>query len=289
MAPVYIANDCGYFAEQGIDFEFVPLDSGALAVAPTAAGQIDVIMSPLGPGLFNALGRGVDLTGIASSVYADTVLFVRQELWDSGEVRFVPDLRGKRVSFNIEGSVVDFGLRNMLPKLGLSVADVEVQRLANTDLGPALVNGAVDAGVASDPTPLETRGIATRLASSFDILGKQTAALVVMGPSMRGKGDAPTRFLIAYLKGVRDLDAALQVNKVVAPSVQEILTRWTGIPGETIAQTPFAENIPDSRIDFDDLNQQQDFWLREGLVQSRVDLRQFVDTKYLDAALAQLR
>jgi hypothetical protein len=76
---------------------------------------------------------------------------------------------------------------------------------------------------------------------------------------------------------------------VVDPSVQEILTRWTGIPGETIAQTPFAENIPNSRIDFEDLNQQQEFWLREGLVQSHVDLRQFVDTKYLAAALAQRR
>src|SRR5688572_17468112 len=30
-APFYIASDRGYFAEEGIDFEFVPFDSGALA------------------------------------------------------------------------------------------------------------------------------------------------------------------------------------------------------------------------------------------------------------------
>jgi NitT/TauT family transport system substrate-binding protein len=286
---MYIANDRGYFSEQGIDFEFVPFDSGAVAVAPAAAGQIDVILSPLSPGFLNALARGIDLTGIAATVYAETVLLARQELWDSGEVRSVPDLRGRRVSFNIEGSVVDYALRNMLPKLGLPVADVEVQHLSNTDAGPALVNGAVDAAVVSDPTPLEARGIATRLVGSFDVIGRQTAGLLVVGPSMRSKGDAPTRFLIAYLKGVRDLDAALRANKVTDPQILEVLSRWTNIPVETIAQTPFAENIPNARIDFEDLDQQQDFWIREGLVSGHVDLRQFVDTKYLDAAVARLR
>ena len=31
---------------------------------------------------------------------------LRKELWDSGEVRTLPDLRGRRVSFNVEGSPV---------------------------------------------------------------------------------------------------------------------------------------------------------------------------------------
>jgi NitT/TauT family transport system substrate-binding protein len=286
---MYIANDRGYFVEQGIDFEFVPFDSGAVAVAPAAAGQIDMIQSPLSPGFLNALARGIDLTGIAATVYAETVLLARKELWDSGEVRSVPDLRGRRVSFNIEGSVVDYALRNMLPKLGLPVADVEVQHLSNTDAGPALVNGAIDAAVVSDPTALEARGIATRLVGSFDVIGRQTAALLVMGPSMRTKGDAPTRFLIAYLKGVRDLDAALRANKVTDPQILEVLSRWTSIPVETIAQTPIAESIPNARVDFEDLDRQQDFWIREGLASGHVDLHQFVDTQYLDAAVARLR
>src|SRR5690349_641501 len=40
-APFYVGSDRGYFAEEGIDFEFVPFDSGALAVVPTAAGQLE--------------------------------------------------------------------------------------------------------------------------------------------------------------------------------------------------------------------------------------------------------
>ena len=42
-------------------------------------------------------------------------------------------------------------------------------------------------------------------------------------------------------------------------------------------------------IDFEDLDQQQDFWIHEGMVPSRTNIRQFVDTRYLDAALAQQR
>ena len=58
----------GYFAEEAIDFELTPFDSGALAVAPTAAGQLEIAQAPLGPSFFNVLARGVPLTSIVPAI-----------------------------------------------------------------------------------------------------------------------------------------------------------------------------------------------------------------------------
>jgi NitT/TauT family transport system substrate-binding protein len=288
-APLYVANDRGYFAEQGIELDYTPFDSGALAVAPTSAGQLDMTQSPPSPSFYNALARGVDLTGIAATSYAETILLVRKPLLDSGEVRTVADLRGRRVSFNVEGSPIDYALRNMLPQDGVSLQEIDIQRLTNSDLAAALVNGAVDAGAVSDPLPIERNNIGARIRTSPEVLGKLSGSTLVVGPSMRSRPpEAGMRFMVAYLRGLRDYRAALQDNRVVEPEVVEILSRWTRVPTDAIAQTAASEPVPNGRIDMDDLNRQQDFWVREGLVPTRFDLSQFVDYRYLDAALAQL-
>ena len=188
-APFYVGSDRGYFAEEGIDFEFVPFDSGALAVVPTAAGQLEVAQAPLGPSYYNALARGVGLTAIAATTYTDATMLVRKDWMDSGQITKLTDLRGKRVSLNIEGSALDYALRRAFLHEGVRLEELELQRLANSDLGAALANGAVDAGAVSDPLPLERAGLAVRLVKSKDVIGPNIAAVMAAGPSMLGKGD----------------------------------------------------------------------------------------------------
>ena len=56
-------------------------------------------------------------------------------------------MSSRRVSFNVEGSPVDYQLRNTFFKEGLTLQDVDVLRVSNTDTGAALSNSAIDAGV----------------------------------------------------------------------------------------------------------------------------------------------
>jgi ABC-type nitrate/sulfonate/bicarbonate transport system substrate-binding protein len=92
------------------------------------------------------------------------------------------------------------------------------------------------------------------------------------------------------LKGMRDYEAARQPDgRVNDPAIVEILSQWTKIPPEIVAQTAISEPVPNGAIDLDELNEVQAFWVREGLVQTPVDLKQFVDTRYAEAARAQSR
>jgi NitT/TauT family transport system substrate-binding protein len=204
----------------------------------------------------------------------------------------VPDLRGRRVSFNVEGSPVDYALRLGFRKFGLTLQDVEVQRISNADTAPALANGAVDAGILPEPGPvlIESRGIGARLARASELVPVQTGSIIVIGPSMRERGDATiTRFLVAYVRGLRDALAAIQGDHLTDPAVLAVLSKWTNLPPDTITQAIASPVAPDGRLDLEDLNRQQDFWVQEGLVPTRADLSQFVEYKYIDAARAQLQ
>jgi NitT/TauT family transport system substrate-binding protein len=291
-APEFIAQERGYFAEQGLDVEFVPFDSGALMIAPASAGQLDVITAVPSPSLFNALARDVNLHAVAAQSLSYTVLLVRQDLAASGQVRTLQDLKGRRVSFNVEGSPVDYTLRLALQKNGLSLNDVDVQRVVNTDLAAALANSAVDAGVVPEPLPtlIENRGVGTRALDVQTLAGRQEAGLMVVGPSLLSRPDAvTTRFVVAHMQGVRDYLAAIQDGKVSDPQMLAILSQWTRIPTETIGQAYHSGTEPTGRIDLDDLNRQQDFWEHEGLVPTKADMAKFVEYKYLEAALPRLR
>src|SRR5207302_9082453 len=59
--PLFVALERGYFAEQGIDLDFVAFDASGLMIPPLSAGQLDIASGVPGPALFNALARGVDL------------------------------------------------------------------------------------------------------------------------------------------------------------------------------------------------------------------------------------
>ncbi|HLG70004.1 MAG TPA: ABC transporter substrate-binding protein [Chloroflexota bacterium] len=288
-AAMYFAQDRGYFAEQNVEVEFIPFDSGALMNAPLSAGQLDAIPATPSPGLFNALSRDVTLKAVAANNLTNATLVVRKDLADSGQVKTVADLKGKKVSLNVEGSPVDYGIRNILYKSGLTLKDIDLQRVVNTDTAAALSNKALDAGSASEPlsTQIIQKGIAVKLANSADYIGNQTASFIAFGPSFLNRtDDVPVRFIRAYLKGFADYATAAKDGKITNQADLAIISKWTKVPAETIASSPIVPPPTDSRVDLADLQRQQDFWQKEGIVKNPVDLSKFVEYKYVDAAKA---
>jgi NitT/TauT family transport system substrate-binding protein len=289
---MYLALDRGYFAERGIDVEMVSFDSGALLIPAVAAGQLEAGHGVPGPALFNALARSVTMKAVSVISWNTTELMLRQDLADSGQIRSLQDLKGKRVSLMVEGSPIDFTMRRALYQNGMTLQDIEVQRLSMPDTPPALANSALDAGAVVEPFPvlIESRGIGQRALDVQRIVWQDAASIIMLGPTMLGRGDAAnTAFLAGWAKGLRDLLAALQDSKVVEPAALESISRWTKIPPEVVGRASFSGTPPDGRVSLDDLVRQQDFWAQEGDVRTKADLGQFVEYKYLDAAVSQLR
>lgn len=285
-SPLYFAQERGYFAQAGLTVDLTPFDSAALMTAPISNGQLDAIPEAPTPGLFNALARQIDVKAVAASSLTNATLLVRKDLADSGQVKTVADLKGKKVSLNVEGSPADYGIRNILIKSGLSLKDVDLQRVVNADMTVAFANKGIDAGVASEPigTQIVQKGLAVRLANSADFIGNQTGSFLAYGPSFLNRtDDVPNRFMGAYLRGYRDYVTALKDGKMTNQDDLAIVSKWTKIPAETIALVPVPPPPPDARVDLADLIRQQDFWKSQGVVPAGVDLNKLVDYKYLDA------
>ena len=215
---MFIAQDRGYFAEQGIDLEMVSFDSGALLIPAVSAGQLEAGHGTPGPALFNALAREITMKAVSVISWNGTVLMVRKDL--AGQIQTAQDLKGKRVSLMVEGAPIDFTMRRVLYQNGLSLGDLEVQRLSMPDSPPALANNAVDAVAVVEPFPvlIESRGLGVRALDVQDQVWKDPASIVILGPSMLSRGDAANvAFMTGFVKGVRDLQAALRDDKIVEP------------------------------------------------------------------------
>lgn len=138
-APLVVAKQKGFFADQGLDVELVapadPNDPPKLV----AAGRADIAVG-YQPQLHLQAAEGLPLKRFGTLVA--TPLNSLVTLRDSG-IGGLNDLKGKKVGFSV-GGFEDALLGAMLASAGLGLKDVELVNV-NFALSPALLSGQVDA------------------------------------------------------------------------------------------------------------------------------------------------
>jgi ABC-type nitrate/sulfonate/bicarbonate transport system substrate-binding protein len=287
--PVFVGLERGYFEALNINLDMIRFNSGALMIAPLANNDLDAGSGGTSPGLYNALVRDVRLRIVADGSHSrpgsgTSVILVRKDLWDAGAVRSVQDLRGKRVSFATEGSPIDYMMRNLLRQNSLTMEDMEVVRLTSADALVGLQNRAVDVATAAEPFPtqVETMGAAAKWLNDGDVVPGFQISAIMYSERFAGQPEVARAFMVAYVRAVRDwLDADSGRGD---EAMRAAISKWTTVPADVIrvAGAPYIR--PDGRVDVDDMNKQQDFWIREGVMRDRLDLTPFVETSHADYA-----
>lgn len=288
FAPLYVAIEKGYFAREGLEVELVSTPGGVSSFVVLASGRAEVVVGGLGAALFNAAARGLDFK-VVGPVHMEkppvsTPLVVSKKAYDSGQIRAVRDLRGKRVAVNVLGSATEFWLNAALLKGGLSMEDVQVVAVNFPEVPAALENGAVAAALLGEPlaTLAEDRGQVVRLSDDF-VDGVQVTALYYSGQFMREQPQAAVGFMAAWLRASRDLYGDGYKRDEIAAIVQ----KYTNVPAEIVkrAAPPFHE--PNGRMNFNDFKRLQDFFKRRGSLtyEKALEPRQYIDTSYVAAAL----
>ena len=138
-APLFVAEEMGYFAERGLEVETIapadPNDPPKLV----AAGKADIAVS-YQPQLHVQVAAGLPLTRFATLVATplNTLLVL-----EDGPVKSIADLKGRKVGFSV-GGFEDALLRAMLARHGLTLDDITLVNV-NFSLSPSLLAGQVDA------------------------------------------------------------------------------------------------------------------------------------------------
>lgn len=283
-AGLFIALEKGYFAGQGLDVQAkVSRASGAELMAALVAGDYDVTGAGLTVATYNAALRGVGVRLIADKGgnrgdRSYTWIMVRKGLMDSGEVKSLADLKGRRVGMPGVGTANWIELMMMLEKAGLRPEDVKLEKLNAPDRVNSLVAGTVDAIIVPEPFVAQAKatGKAAELAAVGDLGVFLEAVLITTEKTINQKRDLLKKFLRAYLRGVKDYVDNPRDHGVVAA-----IAKYTGLEREIIERTHPFHIDPSGRVPEDVVQAQMEWLVKRGLLAKVVPIAALVDNTLL--------
>jgi len=290
-APIFVAKEKGYYAAQGLDVTLEPLAGGADLVALTANGELQAGAGGAGPAFWNAIAQDLPIKVVApghrEGSPVATPLMISKESCESGSIRSVADLRGKRVSVNARGAT-EYWLSQALGTGGLTLDDIELQTLAFPEAVTALSAGAIDAAMVGEPlaTKAEQDGFAVRLARDFPVQDVLPTAIFVNADIAERQPEAIQGLVTAYLQACRDLSGP----RFNDPTNLAIIEQYTGVPPELIASAVPPIYAEDGEISSDGLNQLQIFFRERDQLEydDDIDPETFIDRTFVDAAVETL-
>lgn len=289
-----VADAQGYFKEQGLILENVTFNSLAAMVPALGTGELHAGGGGITAGLYNAAARGVAMRIVADSAtnlksFSNVALMVRKDLIDSGTIKEPADLRGKAIALPSTASATEVLLADIFKQGGLTFEDARVINIGGfAEMPTALANKSVDVAVMVEPmaTQVADKGIAVAWKTGDQINPNQQSAVMVYSQQF-AKTEAAKRFMVAYIKGIRDYNDAFRKNKN-KDKIVAILANFNKVPADIILRAKMAGLNPDGYADAPSIMAIQDYFLSTGAMTERVTLDQLVDTQFVEYALQKL-
>lgn len=138
-APIIIAQENGYFADQGLEVEIIAPADPSDPPKMVAAGRADLAVS-YQPQLHLLVAEGLPVVRVGTLVATPLNCLL---VLEDGPVQTLADLKGRKVGFSVAG-VEEALLEALLAQVDLTMEDVTLVNV-NWSLSPALMAGQVDA------------------------------------------------------------------------------------------------------------------------------------------------
>src|ERR1700694_5302392 len=150
-APVFIAQDKGYFREAGLEIELKFFDAAQPIAVATTSGDVDFGITSFTAGLYNLAGKGtLKVIGGMSRDKAGYPLigyFASNKAYAAG-LKAPKDLAGKRVAVTQVGSSFHYSLGLLADKYGFKLSEIKVLPLESLANAAAALKGeTVDAAL----------------------------------------------------------------------------------------------------------------------------------------------
>lgn len=193
---IWMAEDAGFYAAQGLDFEIAHMVGGASAASELEAGNIQLMHVGMSSVVrANALGADLRTIGSLSNV-------IRFTLFTAPGIDNADDLRGGTIGISSTGSESDATSTLALQRLGLSRADVTFAEIGRDRL-PFLQRGEVTASMLGEPG--RTEAFELGLNPIVDVYADRIpwlfSGLVVDADYLQSNRDTLLRFLRATIEG----------------------------------------------------------------------------------------
>jgi NitT/TauT family transport system substrate-binding protein len=288
-----IAYTKGYFRDEGLDVEVVVFPSSAEASQAVGINQIDVFSGAPNAGLFNARTQGIEVSVVASAGehsrgHGVISLVLRKDLIDSGRYKSPADLKGMKLATGV-AQPSEWITAALAAKAGLGPKDVDFVSLGFANTIAAMSNRAVDGGSVNEPfaTLLIDQAGGTRIISMDTFKPRFPAGYLLYGTSLtKTNREAGRRYMVAYLRGLRDYKLAFGPEKQNTADIVATLKKYNMIVTPSTPSMGIPDDAAPSFVGVPEFAE----WLRSiGAIQTLPDLKPMVDDSYRQYALAQLK
>ncbi|MBG0828473.1 ABC transporter substrate-binding protein [Planomonospora sp. ID67723] len=229
-AAVYIANEKGFFKEEGLTIKPEVITGGAAAIPGLISGTLDATMTNY-VSTFVASEKGNKLKIVTDFYQAGPNVFNLMAAKDS-PIASVADLKGKKIAVNTLSNIGTLAVTATLKVNGLTADDVEFVELPFPNMTPALQKGDVDAAWMTEPflTGAQKEFGAKKIA---DTMTGPMADFPIAGLAVTADFAEKNPKTVAAIQ--RALAKAQQLAASDRKVVEQILPSYTKINAETAA------------------------------------------------------
>ena len=151
VGPIFVAQEEGFFAAEGLDAEIVFIDSAEPIAVAAASGAVDFGITGLSAGFYNLAAQGAvkiiaagnrEMLGFKNAGYVAS-----NRAWDAG-LNALEKLGGHSVAVTQRGGMLDYDLALAIERYKIDPASVRVLAVqSNTNMNSTIAGGQADAGV----------------------------------------------------------------------------------------------------------------------------------------------
>lgn len=260
---LYVAQDMGFFDDEGIKVEKMPMKGGAVIAPAVEAGEVNVGWSNA-ISIIIAHAKGFDFTFVTSgaiSVEGTNRVHSLLVAADS-PIKTVADLAGKKVAINTLGNINELSMHALAGRNGVDIKKIKLVEAPFPNMETALKNGAVDAILAVEPfvTLSLSHGTARMLVESVH---KSYGEKFMIGSWFAKKSwiEENPKTAAAFIRAVNRASDFIKDNPDKMP---EILVNNTKLTSDLIAKI----KMPAFSSEFDqaDLQQMIDLTAKYGFI-----------------------
>jgi NitT/TauT family transport system substrate-binding protein len=277
-APVFIAQDKGYFRDAGLDIELKFFDAAQPIAVATTSGDVDFGVTAFTAGLYNLAGKGtLKVIGGMSREKAGYPLigyFASNKAYESG-LKTVKDLAGKRIAVTQIGSSFHYSLGLLADKYGFKLGEMKVVPLQSlSNVAAALKGETVDAALL--PVSAARRLMDDGGAKLLGWVGDETPwqlGAVFASPKTLEKKSLVTKFLAAIERADREYhdvilaattDGRAPIDDKTRPLL-EIIAKYTNLPlDQVVGNCAYID--PDGKLDVKNVVNQIEWLQGQGFV-----------------------
>ena len=288
--PFHIAQEEGYFEQEGIEVEFVRVGRSQELMAALARGEVDAVAGLLTVNELNTMASGVRVRVVASLAELDPdectflAMIASKGLQASGALEDPEQVRELVIDTD-QLTPLGYQVDVLLRRYGLGIDDVELINLPPPAGLGAIRSGSVDAILENEPflTRHLEADTSTIWAPAEELTPGYPHSILIFGERLLDeRPEVAERFAVALLRGIRQFREGKTARNM------ELVQQASGLEVDLLERACWPVAPPEAQVNTDAIRGYQEWSVERGLMNRVVEDDELVDRRFLEAAARTL-